>query len=200
MPWSETKIARAMARQTFERKHLVIVPNCNWTGYECDLLVVTPDLRIIDVEVKISRADLKADAKKDKWWHRQFGGYAPTEEVVNRITGYKQTVHRSIWHKTHRTWPPKVWKHYYAMPREIWKPELAECLGSPASGVILLEESNHHSGLLLASVERRAKPCRDAEKISPAAAVDIARLASLRMWDAYERVEDMQNQIRKAAA
>ena len=38
-------------------------------------------------------------------------------------------------------------------------------------------------------VRRPAKPCRGAEPISPAAAVDIARLASLRMWDAYERLE-----------
>ena len=64
--WSEQLIARTLARQTFEKKNLVIVPNCNWTGNECDLLVVTPDLRIIDVEVKISRSDLKADTKKNK--------------------------------------------------------------------------------------------------------------------------------------
>lgn len=53
-----------------------------------------------------------------------------------------------------------------------------EYRGKPVSGVILLQESNHRPGMLLASVERRAKPNRDAEKISPAAAIDIARLAS----------------------
>lgn len=169
-------IARALARQTFERKHLVIVPNCTWTGYECDLLVVTGDLRIIDVEVKISRADLKADARKDKWYRswdfRTDGPWDNTKREDRR-----------------QAWPRKVWKHYYAMPRDIWKPELADCLGSPASGVILLQESNHRPGMLLASVERRAKPNRDAHKISPEAAVDIARLASLRMWDTYEKLE-----------
>ena len=43
---------------------LVMVPNCYWTGDECDLLVVRNDLRLVDVEVKISRSDLKADAGK----------------------------------------------------------------------------------------------------------------------------------------
>lgn len=78
MTWSEHAIARALVRQTFNRKYLVVVPNCNWTGHECDLLVVTENLRIIDVEIKISRADLKADAKKEKWWHREHLGYWPT--------------------------------------------------------------------------------------------------------------------------
>jgi hypothetical protein len=63
--WSEYNIARAIALQTLARKCVVLVDNCNWTGHECDVLGVTTDLRIIDVEVKISRADLKADAKKD---------------------------------------------------------------------------------------------------------------------------------------
>lgn len=40
-----------------------------------------------------------------------------------------------------------------------------------------------------ARVRRPAKPCRGADPISPAAAMDIARLASLRMWEAYARLE-----------
>ena len=64
LPWSENLIAATLARQIFHRKHLVVVPNCSWPGSECDLLVVTPSLRIIDVEIKISRADLLADTKK----------------------------------------------------------------------------------------------------------------------------------------
>ena len=65
MIWSEEKIATTLARQIFQRKCLVVVPNCSWTGDECDLLAVTKDLRVIDVEVKISRSDYRADAKKD---------------------------------------------------------------------------------------------------------------------------------------
>ena len=166
--WSENLIARALSRNVFEQKHLIIVPNCGWTGDECDLLVVTRDLRIIDVEIKISRSDLKADARKNKWYHlwdwrvdKQFGG-----------------------RRRPREWPRKVWKHYYALPEKIWTPDLADVI-SPKSGVLLMYERNDNIRM---TVKRRAKPCRDAEKIAVEDAVNIARLASLRMWDAYDKL------------
>lgn len=180
MKWTENKIAAALARQVFERKHLVLVPNCSWPGSECDLLVVTRDLRIIDVEVKISRADFKADAKKEKWFDRLGFAEAQARGV-------------DMWnHREPRQWPHKVWKHYYAMPKEIWKPELVEFMPSKNSGVILLSESETMRSGIRAFVERRATPCRDAERIGHGDAVDIARLASLRMWDAFDRLETMK--------
>lgn len=166
MNWSEQTIARAIAFQTLAKKCVVLVNNCNWTGYECDVLGVTTDLRIIDVEVKISRADLKADAGKDKWWHRL------------------------TWRDQHdpdapRRHPPKVWKHYYAMPFDIWKPELVDALPSKASGILLLREQRNSVTPLAVHVERRATPNKDAAKLLPEQAVDIARLANIRMWEAY---------------
>lgn len=175
MIWTEKTIGRAISRQLFNNSALVVVPNCTWTGYECDVLVVERNLRLIDIEVKISRADLKADAKKDKWWRRVSWGEGPP--------------HR-------QPWPPKVWKHYYAMPKDIWKPELAECIPA-ASGVLLLSAPGKESaitGNLVIRVERQAKPNRDAEKISPQSAIDIARLASLRMWEAYQALENQSHQ------
>lgn len=184
--WTESRIAAALARQTFERRHLVLVLNCSWTGHECDLMVVTSDLRVIDVEVKISRADLKADAHKDKWWIR----------------------HGWQWHQaqqpepTAREWPPKVWKHYFALPAEIWQDALFDALPSPKSGVILLSERD---GKVFAKCVRRSTPNREATRLKPAQAVDIARLASLRMWhalDARRTVEsiaaDLRQQLRAA--
>ncbi|KAG1434714.1 hypothetical protein G6F57_021463 [Rhizopus arrhizus] len=88
-----------------------------------------------------------------------------------------------------REWPRQVWKHYYALPAEIWTDELLDCLGSPASGVLLL---TNEGGQEKARVRSAATPNRDAKIISPAAAVDIARLASLRMWDAYARLEERE--------
>lgn len=191
LPWTEANIARALALQVFARKYLVMVPNCNWTGYECDLLAVTPDLRIIDVEVKISRADLKADAKKDKWWHRKHLGYGPEQERTENgrmVARWRDP----IYDITARQHPPKVWKHYYALPREIWKPELLDSLPSTSSGVILLRQ---YEGQVLASIERRATPNRDAKAIEPADAVDLARLASLRMWNTYQALEAQRAQV-----
>lgn len=177
--WSEKSIARAIALQTLAKKCVVLVDNCNWTGYECDVLGVTTDLRVIDVEVKISRADLKADARKDKWWQRN---YAEGSSVA-------------------RLYPPKVWKHYYAMPADIWKPELVDCLPSPASGVLLLSKtgatkSNPDGGVIWVKCVRRATPSKDAARLKPEQVMDIARLANLRMWEAYHRRDVAQGEAR----
>ena len=172
MTWNERVIARAVALQTLARKCVVLVNNCNWTGHECDVLAVTTDLRIIDVEIKISRSDLKADARKDKWWHQErwrYGQERPPREP--------------------RQWPPRVWKHYYALPADIWKPELLECLPSAASGVLLYRERRGFATPVLVECVRRATPCRDAQRLTPAQAVDIARLANLRMWDSYAQLD-----------
>lgn len=168
MQWNEGMIARAISLQTLARKCVVLVDNCNWTGHECDVLAVTTDLRIIDVEVKISRSDLKADAKKDKWWRRT---------LWRDIAGPPMLLRH----------PPKVWKHYYALPVDIWKPELLACLPSPASGVLLLHGKK--DGRIVVTCERRATTAKDATRLTPEQVMDITRLANLRMWDAYQRAE-----------
>jgi hypothetical protein len=178
--WSEGKIARAIALQTLARKCIVLVDRCNWTGHECDVLGVTTDLRLIDVEVKISRADFKVDAKKEKWWHR----LSYSEALARGLTT------RGHWdphqHGTRRDWPPKVWKHYVAMPAELWDAALFEFMPSPASGLLLVREQRNSATPIAVHCERRALPNKDAQKLNPAQAVDIARLANLRMWEAYK--------------
>ena len=179
--WSERVIASALATQTFQRKAVVITPNCNWTGYECDLLVVEQRLRVIDVEIKISRSDLKKDAGKDKWWHRQYGPRAPgtyRQEVIS----------------TARPHPPRIWKHYYAMPERVWDDSLLQFLPSQASGVITLKEKR---GLVVATVVKRAKPNNDAYVLTPAQAVDVARLANLRYWDARHELDNARSRIKE---
>ena len=48
-------------------------------------------------------------------------------------------------------------------------------------------------------VVRKATPNRDAEKITTEDALDIARLASLRMWNSYNDLERMnrENEVQK---
>ena len=179
--WSERMIAHALARQVFQGKHLVVVPNCTWTGDELDLLVVTENLRIIDVEVKISRADFKADFKKDKWYHSlDYDDW--------------QAYRRGELKRERREWPRKVWKHYYAVPKEIWKPELIT--GMPQRSGVILMERRGDKNRIYAHVERRAQPDVAADKISAADAVDIARLASLRMWDAYAEIDSLREEVK----
>ena len=176
MKWSEKQIAAYLARHTFARRNLVMVPNCSWPGSECDLLVITPNLRVIDVEIKISRSDLKADYGKDKWYHnwdwRIDGPWPARGEAVKR---------------RRRDWPERVWKHYYCMPEDVWHDDLLNSI-PPVSGVLLIRDLRDADGFYIL-VKRMAKPNRAADKISAGDAVDIARLASLRMWDAYEQVQ-----------
>lgn len=190
MTWSEHSIARAISLQTLAKKCVVLVDNCNWTGYECDVLGVTNDLRIIDVEVKISRADLKADAKKDKWWHRQFAGYAPEKEVYNDAGRLIRIERQRMDNSTARVWPVKVWKHYYAVPAEVWNDMLFEALPSPASGVLVLREGKPPHPQVIVECVRRSTPNKDAGRLTAEQVMDISRLANLRMWEAYRRRDE----------
>lgn len=162
--YSETLIAKGLAYQLMNRS-VLIVPNCSWTGSEADLLVIDKSMRIIDVEIKISRSDLKADPRKAKWY-------------TNRPWSRKG--------QGKREWPDKVWKHYYALPKEIWDPSLLATLPE-ASGVILVRIDSRCSGGLATEVMRNAKPNKDAKPICPADAIDLARLTSLRLWTALTK-------------
>lgn len=183
--WSERIIANAIARQTLASKCVVLVDNCAWTGHECDVLAVTRDLRIIDVEAKISRADLKADAGKDKWWLRNGGlsSWRPGERPP----------------AVAREWPPKVWKHYYAMPADIWEDKLLAAMPSKASGVLLLS-ADKTGARVSVECRRRATPCPTATRLTPESVIDIARLANLRMWDAYADVDRCRDDLRRTRA
>lgn len=166
--WNERRIGRELQRSVFNRE-VCVVDNCIWTGFEADLLIVEPKLRIIDVEIKVSRADLRADFHKDKWIEfgpLQFG--KPRDLLPRKL------------------WPRRVWKHYYAVPQEIWSDDLGAQLGSPKSGVLLLHETD---GVVRVNCEKRATPNKDAKQLTPAEILDIARLASLRLWDSYAALD-----------
>lgn len=159
--WTEATVGAAVIAVLFRRKYLA-VPNCGWTGHEADLLIVDKTLRLIDVEVKISRSDLKQDLTKDKWYSTR-----PWRRCTVKTTAVR------------REWPDKVWKHYYALPADIWQSSLLTSLPA-ASGILLLSASTQ--GNTQVKVIRHAKPNRDAKPVSAADAVDIARLISLRYW------------------
>lgn len=146
----------------------IVVPNCNWTGSEADLLVVTRDRRLVDIEIKVDRSDFKADGTKSKWQSR-YPRRQPKEGT------WSDTDFRKLW-------PEKVWKHYYVVPMSIWDDSLLEFV-SPASGIILIDEHEPLRAYSHMRVRRHAKPQRAAPKITEQQAMDIGRLASLRYWD-----------------
>lgn len=170
-PLNERAICRAVARQTLGSRCLVLVENCSWTGHECDVLAVTQDLRIIDIEVKISIGDLRRDASKDKWWRK----------VLSFEPGPPQLLSH----------PPKVWKHYYAMPISIWSPTAQALICSESSGVLLVKEMP--SGQLIVREHRKAKPSKHAAKLDAKSALDVARLGNIRLWDAYAKLDGISH-------
>lgn len=182
--WTAAEIGAALTRQVFHRKCLLVVPTCYWTGYECDLLGVGPGMRLIDVEIKLSRSDFRADAGKDKWWRRGVSRYAGLDE--RGLSRYIRDPDVA------RQWPPRVWKHYFCLPADIWSADLLGCLPSPACGVITVSRVRQWMDSppqVVARVARKSTPCRDARPISAADALDIARLAGLRMWDAMRALD-----------
>lgn len=178
--WTEAQIGKALAHQLLNGRSVLVIPNCQWTGHECDLLVIERGLRVIDVEIKISRADLKADIHKAKWWNGR-----PWRRQAITLRGRELR---------RREWPEKVWKHYYALPQEIWRPELLESIPA-TSGVLLLCAQDSPSSPIALRVIRRAKPNGKAKQISPQDAVDLARLASLRMWAALSKTGEPSNEL-----
>lgn len=53
----------------FGTRKNIIVPNVSWgfNIHECDLLIIRKSGYLVEIEIKISRADLKKDLKK---WHK----------------------------------------------------------------------------------------------------------------------------------
>ena len=169
MSWNAGEIGRALALQTF-RDGVIIVPNCYFTGDEADLLVLRPNCKLIDVEIKISRSDLKADIHKDKWWHSTFTRWNEPEVPRARLE-----------------WPRRVWKHYYALPEEIWKDELLEHIPAK-SGILLLNKrtSQYHGDFVSVHCKRRVRANPEAKAVDVHGMQKLARLANVRMWSTFE--------------
>jgi hypothetical protein len=162
--WNANLITSELSKHFFKNKNLILVPNSYWTGEECDLLVVTQSLKIIDVEIKISKKDFIADKVKSKWyiWDRQLR------------------------ENKDRDWPKHVWKHFFCMPKAIWDDSMYAKLPSEMCGVILIEERK--DGTMEFDMIKNAKSNSKAKQLDASDAIDIARLASIRMWRAVEQV------------
>lgn len=156
-PWSEAEIIRALIHSPLFQRKLIAIPHTYWAGDEADLLFAHSSRRLIDVEVKISKADLLADPKKDKW--RTLRG----EQLE---------------------WPRKIWKHYYCMPAPVWRASADRISELPARSGVLLLSLNRTTGAPIVSVARRAQANKAALQLSSDDVLDLARHAGLRMWDA----------------
>lgn len=164
--WTADRVAHACLHQFMDRS-AVIIPNCYFTGYEADLLVVdSRSLKLIDIEIKVDRSDLKADISKDKWNISRW----VSENGVSTRKEFR------------REFAPKVWKHYFAMPAALWKPELEDFIPK-TSGVITFSDYKYSGSGTQVKVVRRAKTNPEAKAISDRDVFNLGRLANLRYWE-----------------
>lgn len=177
MKWTAREVCRQLYIQAFHGRYLVVCPNTYWPGSETDLLVVRRDLRLMEVEIKVSRADLRVDARKEKWFDVHW----------NPKPG-ERWVHPSLRARTVRSHPRRIWKHYYCMPESVWKDGLDEGI-APASGIILLRDHRDRPGAIL---ERQAKAAKVADRITLEELTDIARVQSWKMWQAFAEVDRLR--------
>jgi hypothetical protein len=176
--YTEYTMLRALANRTFKGA-LMAIDNCSRLGNECDLLVVTKSLQCIDVEVKISRADLKQDSAKDKWF----------ESFDYRRHNYAE--YRKTRASVH--WPTRVWKHYYAIAANIWCDDLLQYC-QPKSGVVVVELGS--SGYIRSVThKRKAVANPDQQPASIHLLRDLARLTSYRLWDARAELDAARAQL-----
>jgi hypothetical protein len=191
-------ITRCLAANLFA-SDLVVVDRCTWPGAECDLLVVTNRCQVIDVEIKISRADLKADREKSKWyrqpdylWREDHGPPMPKNMPLD--------------------WPKNVWKHYYAVPASLWRPEFVNLI-KHASGVITVDvaraeasERRREAQALkppsqwFHKVVRRAKPNPNYAPLEAGELRKVAHLTSFRLWRCYDEMQRMSDDHKRILA
>jgi hypothetical protein len=80
------------------RRHL-IVPNVSWglgLRHECDLLIVRESGFAAEVEIKVSKSDLKKDVEKRKWAMAERYGYSKKDEFEMSEPETKQPEQRVI--------------------------------------------------------------------------------------------------------
>ena len=68
----------------------------------------------------------------------------------------------------------------------VWRDDMLAVI-APTSGVLLIRDARN--GVPHIDSIRRARPNPDAKPVSAAQAIDIARLAGLRMWDALAEID-----------
>lgn len=172
MKLTEFNVANFLAFHLFKRQYLIFVPNCNYTGNECDMLAVTKDLRIVDFEIKLSKADLKVDQKKDKW----FDGYN-----WGAINKQKLALGRSLTrtelneYKVRVNIPKRVWKHFIVFPEALWEDSLFDSM-SDQSGLLLFNDKRVY-------LYRKATCNRNVDRLKPENIYDLARLTCLRLFN-----------------
>lgn len=83
---TEAKIQLILATK-FMKQGCVCVPNCGAFGWEADLLRLTRSLSCVEYEIKITKADFRADAQK-RWKHQLLSQPRKAREDRSFVPNY----------------------------------------------------------------------------------------------------------------
>ena len=142
-----------------------IIPNVSYSlfHYEADLLVIRKSGYCLEIEIKVSSKDIKADLKKSKWRNNNsmFGRVSYNNYIVKEF--------------------------YMAVPCNLINdkniPEMA--------GIIQVEESpnKYWSGV---TIIRKPKIWKRARRINSLEQSKISRILGLRLWKLKSKLYEME--------
>lgn len=148
-------MALAIARTLFPWRRHVVVPNLSWgmgIGFEIDLGVLSSSDWLTEVEIKVTLADLKNDAKK--WRHQ------------------RASIAEGIIRKRYIAMPASLWTKYgVAQYHGNGAPALPDDVGRISVG----DDER-------ARITHSAKPIAGARKLRPAERLQMIRLGCIRYW------------------
>lgn len=168
LQFSERSIARALVHAfgMFPPRRYLAVENVSWglLPWEADLLCMSGNGYLQEVEIKVSVADLRRDLEKPK--HR-------LRKAVFTSTG-----------RSPHTWIRRFW---YAMPDTVWNKVVAEPPIPADAGVVLLyiergEKEFGGEDKMRSRIVRPAKTNAAAIGLTAGERYDLARLGVLRYW------------------
>lgn len=176
-PLNAADITTAVVHELFPPRYWAVCPNVSWglLPWEADILALSPNNILHEIEIKVSIADLKRDLLKDKWGGMKMDpGAPPWPSALNR---------RTVKHRVHHFW--------YAVPQAMLKKacDIAEEVGAGVIGCQRVQPNCANPGTTVAAV-KALRPTRfpGPEKFEPEALRNqIYRLCSLRYWDGLKR-------------
>lgn len=152
------EIEIAVAEYFGIRQHL-IVPNVSWGfgfSHEIDMLIVTGSGYASEIEIKVSKSDLKRDRKKRKW---KTGMYSEFGDI----------------YQTHNT----IKSLYFAIPKEL---ESAISEIPERAGILIVGVGEYDKSRLYAWELRKPQINKDARKLNEKELLHLARLGTMRIW------------------
>lgn len=166
MSYREIEIAVA---NLFDYRRNIIIPNVShgffYDGHEADILIVTPQNYVTEVEIKTSISDLKADFKK-----MNFHGIKNLQK-----NGYVSIT------------TPIIAQLYYALPEDIYEQGSEIIINNePRAGLIKIEK---HEMRVKGTKEKCADRIRGCVPIPEQRKERLLHLAAMRVWSLKEQLD-----------